>query len=308
VVDFLATESHYDDHLRPVYDELAPGDRGRWLTNPADVNGLTVVSSYGDQRDTAPHPVIRFEHGAGFSFNGDPKSAGHPSYAGGRRAERAIGFIVPNRWAADRWQTAYPHAEVRIVGCPKLDRLVRLPPPANPNPVVAVSFHWPCKVAPETGTAVYEYVNELRRLTKRHRIIGHAHPRLAARLAAWYRKAGIEPVATFEEVCARADLYCTDASSTLYEFAALDRPVVVLNSGHYRRDVNHGLRFWDHADVGIQVDRPADWLAAINLALTDPPAQAILRREAVAEVYPHIGQSSALAAQAIVEMSCAVPA
>jgi hypothetical protein len=308
VVDFLATQPHFADHLRPVWDALDPADRGMWLTDPADVNTTTVVASWGDHKTTDPHPTIRFEHGAGFSFNGDPKSAGHPSYAGGRGHERAIGFVVPNRWSADWWQHAYPHAEVRIVGCPKLDRLVRVPAPTNPNPVVAVSFHWPCKVAPETGTAVHEYVNELRRLTKRHHIIGHAHPRHAARLAAWYRKVGIEPVDTFEQVCERADLYVADATSTIYEFAALDRPVVVLNSGHYRRDIHHGLRFWDRADVGIQVDHPRDLHEAVDLALTDPPAQRTLRREAIAEVYPHLGVSSPLAAQAVVEMSCAVPA
>ena len=57
----------------------------------------------------------------------------------------------------------------------------------------------------------------------------------------------------FDEVMERSTLYICDNSSTLYEFASTGRPVVVLNAPWFRRDIEHGLRFWEHADVGVSV-------------------------------------------------------
>jgi len=81
-------------------------------------------------------------------------------------------------------------------------------------------------------------------------------------------------------------------NSTLYEFAATGRPVVVLNCPRYRRDVHHGLRFWDHIP-GIQCDTPEDLPGAIELALEDPPELREMREEAIAAVYPqHDGHAT----------------
>lgn len=117
---------------------------------------------------------------------------------------------------------------------------------------------------------------------------------------AWYRAQSIEFIPEFEDVVRRADIYVNDSSSTLYEFAATGRPVVTLNAPWYRRDVNHGLRFWEHADVGIQVDHPDDLETAILKTIAHPDRAA--RDVAVEAVYPHLGQSAARAATVLLNL------
>jgi UDP-N-acetylglucosamine:LPS N-acetylglucosamine transferase len=104
-------------------------------------------------------------------------------------------------------------------------------------------------------------------------VLGHGHPRIMERLLPIYDALDIEPVYDFEEVLERADCYVCDNSSTMFEFASTGRPVVVLNPPWYRREVNHGLRFWEAAGVGVNCDRPQDLAGAVATALQDPPPQ-----------------------------------
>ena len=98
----------------------------------------------------------------------------------------------------------------------------------------------------------------------------------------------------FEDVVRRADLYIADNTSTLFEFAALDRPVIVLNAPWYRRGVEHGLRFWEFADVGVQVDDPESLVDAIGRALEDRDGSR--RRSIVRALYANLGDATARAA------------
>jgi hypothetical protein len=102
-------------------------------------------------------------------------------------------------------------------------------------------------------------------------------------------------------VVERADVYLNDSSSTLYEFAATGRPVVVLNAPWYRPDIDHGLRFWEHADVGVQVGNPYALLEAVHEALQDGAGQQLLRQAAVDAVYPVQNGTSAAQAAALLD-------
>jgi hypothetical protein len=238
---------------------------------------MAFVASIGDTKIARRLGYRRFafiEHGAGQAYVGQAGPNGrNPSYAGGIDREDTELFLVPNEYSAQLWHAAYPDATVEIVGCPRLDTLpARQLDPIAPGTTIAVSFHWPAYVCPESGTSVGTFGPALADLAKRFHVIGHAHPKgdWPERMQRVYRKAGIEFVRDFDEVCRRADLYAVDNSSTLFEFAATGRPVVVLNGQDYRRNVHHGGRFWDWATVGLQVDDPARLGDTIEEALADP--------------------------------------
>ena len=324
IVDALATSSQYAEHLRPIWDALEPEERGLFLDRmPRRRKGETlpsgtvcIVSSYGDYKrvchtrlvansksasvlriDAPKVPVVLFEHGAGFTYLDNPRKPNWGgSYAGGPMRDHVSLFMCTNRWVQEANQRKQPDVPAPIVGCAKLDELVRIPKPENDHPVLAFSFHWECPVWPETKSAkphFQEGLVEFARWAKDEgiEVLGHGHPRVQTELRSLWRRLGWEFVPSFRAVCERADVYVCDTSSTIYEFAALDRPVVLLNAPWYRRDVHHGIRFWDAIDVGIQCDEPEDLQGAVQRALADTPLQRERRHAAVNEVYPYLGRS-----------------
>jgi hypothetical protein len=301
-VDFLASERHYVDHLLPVYAKLPDEVRGEFITGrwPANPGRLTVVSSFGDYR-RAVGPVVFMEHGAGFSYGN-----GHTSYAGSPDRERVVLFASPNEQVDSLNRAAHPHKKHAIVGAPKLDAWVRRGvKERGPRPTVAFSFHWNCLVVPETRSAFPVYKDQLERLLRfpgklQWDAVGHGHPRLWPEISKFWRRNKVKPEKEFNDVVTVADVYVIDTSSTLYEFAALDRPVVVLNAPYYRKNVNHGLRFWNRIP-GIQVDHPKDLKAAIDAAVFNDTFAAE-RKAATEFVYPYLGEAADRAAQAILEL------
>lgn len=310
-VDLFASERHFVDHLVPVWRALGPA-QGHFITaggavaqaalhgiqtTPAPGTDPILVASYGDLkkvRAAGRTRIALIEHGYGQSFSSD-----HPSYAGGRDREDVSLFLVPNEHSAQRNRAANGLARVEIVGCPKLDSLPAREPTGSPL-TVAISFHFDAhSVAPEaTGTLRY-YRSALTLLAQNYHTLGHGHPRALRAIERHYRRPGIELVPDFADVCRRADLYICDYSSTIYEFAHTGRPVVVLNAPHYRRTVNHGLRFWDTATVGVQVDHPQHLLPAIATALEDAPQQRQAREAALSAVYAYRSGGAQRAAAAL---------
>lgn len=279
----LASHPHYAAHLAPVA-RLLP-----------DLPDVAVVAGYPDVRAAYRQGfrrIVLMQHGAGQSYGND-----HPHYPGGRGNEAVGLFLVPNEHAAERWRARYPHARVEVVGCPRLDAL----PAREPGPpTVAVTFHWDAWVAPETRSAFAWFREALPGLARSFRVIGHGHPRRSD-LAAAYARMGIEWVPDFDEVCRRADLLVFDNTSAGFEFAATGRPVVVLNAPWYRRDADLGLRFWEAASVGLQVDRPELLAETVRCSLM-PSHEAELRRRreaALRHVYAYRSGAAQRAADAI---------
>jgi hypothetical protein len=87
----------------------------------------------------------------------------------------------------------------------------------------------------------------------------------------------------------------------MFEFAATGRPVVVLNAPPFRRNVEHGLRFWEAAGVGVNVERAAGLVDAVDAAVADAPQVRAAREAAVAVVYQPLRGGAALAARALLE-------
>lgn len=332
MIDFFTSQPHYVDHLVAVWWALPAEVRGVWVVPETLVkrlkkNGVRnlvaytddksriallkhrenpiAVASFGDLRDARRHPVpiAYFEHGAGQSYLGDGRP--HPSYAG---AEDRIGvgiFIVPGPAAARPNRERHPQIPCVEVGCPKLDhRHLAKRKPRGEKPVVALAFHWDCRVALETRTAFPDFRSAIPQLAAdgRYELLGHAHPRADKEVWKAYRDAGIEVVESLDEIFDRANLLIADNTSAIFEFASLGRPVVLLNAKAYRKHINHGLRFWSAAGVGIQVDTPDELLPAVEEALRDTAKQRAARKAGVAEAYAYTdGHAAERAAAALVE-------
>ena len=333
-IDFIAQDVHFLEHLAPIWWALDSGDRGTfyitenirafaawrglfpttvfsfdkhdYIDIPDDENPI-VMSAYRilDRlvaTESVRHHIPRFkiftEHGVGFSFS-DQNS----SYSGGTGERRHVNlFLAPNDYVAKRNLAVYPTIPNEIIGVPKMDKWDKHPFPRHDPPVICISFHWDCQVSPETTSAWLFYKNGLAELAKKYKMTGHGHPRVIKSLIPEYQRMGIEPVLDFEEVMERADIYINDSSSTLYEFAYTGKPVIVMNSPKYRRKVHHGLRFWDHADVGINVSGPDQLDQAIQDTLNNRNMhQVMLQEQAVNAVFPVRGIAAYTAAQAIMK-------
>jgi len=322
--DFWATEPHFIDHLAPLWHALDPERRGTFWTTPALVGHAATLGVEAKAADGIPRalrsgrwpivtaawgqagkalstrrPVVLLNHGSGQTFTG----VSHPSYSGGapELRRRIALFLEPGPHAAEATLASIPEARVVQVGPAKLDTWHTSPPkPAGERPVAAISFHWRCKVVAEAGTAFDYYRSALADLAAGPwELLGHGHPTLWNEIRPIYEELGIEPVRRFDDVLARADLYIADGTSTLYEFASTGRPVLCLNTPAYRRDVHHGLRFWD-AVPGLECDHPADLRSKVVEALEDPVEARVRRAHGVARAYVACdGQAAVRAAEAI---------
>jgi hypothetical protein len=315
MIDAIASERHFADHIAPIWLALSEEQRGTlYLRTPRPdlPNSVvaaapasrrpTLVASIGDLKRGRGRRNAIMEHGCGQSFGGDPRTAERGSYAGGAGRDAEL-FLHPGNHPAARDRARYPKARVEVVGCAKLDSLPRRD--RGEPPVVAVSFHWNCTICAETRPAWDVFRGHVAELSKSMQVIGHGHPRIIRRLAAMYKRLGIETVASFEEVCRRADVYVNDCSSTLFEFAATGRPVVVLNAKRYRRDIDHGLRFWEASGVGVNVEQGDDLREAVQRALEDAPELRAERERALDMVYAFRSGGAQRAADVLVDWACA---
>lgn len=327
VIDFYASHVHYLEHLAPIWRQLPPDVRGEFLAGAGltqdralvdygietsilrrqDRTGTraVVAASYGDFRAVGERPVIFLEHGAGQTY-GNPQHSSHP---GGKHRAGIIGYLAPNDTVAEANLTAYPTVPNFVVGIPKLDQWHANPPePWTPSsgrpPTIAVSFTWNRPHDPESKSAYPHYVRYLHRLARTFPgALAHGHPRIFPELVADYRRFGFQLAPRFSDVLDHADIYICDNSSTIYEFASTGRPVVVLNAPWYRRHIEHGLRFWEYADVGLQVDHPTDLIDTVHAALTDPTEVAERRETIINSVYSHIdGNAAKRSAEAIMAL------
>jgi len=309
-IDFTASDVHFVDHIQPVWAALKPSIRGTFYSSTSQAHeralsygiesvqgvpgfNITLASSFTDYKK-CQGPVILMEHGAGFSFSNN-----HPSYAGGSGKDRVVLFLHPNKTSQAKNKIAYPDVPSHVIGMPKLDLVKKR---AAKGRVVAISFHWDAKQSPEARTALQYYRPILRALAKNKdfTVIGHCHPRKGwpEKVKAIYRYAGIPFYPRFERVLEEADLYITDASSTGYEFAAAGRHAIYLNAPWYRKEINHGIRYWDYLP-GPMVDKPTELIPTILDVLDNPDKWEKQRQAAVRAVLPYKGTSSKRAATVI---------
>lgn len=312
------TQPHYTNHIAPIYLGLPEEVRGnfyarfaaadkavQWGITPArsrkfKQKEVVVVASFEDYRASAPASIIFVNHGIGQTYSGLDLG----SYTGGRGRERTILFLGPSRRDAMNSRATYPHIPAAAVGVPYLDRFAGRPKPEGR--FIAISSHVDVRVCAETRSAFPEFRDAIRNLalTQPGRIIGHAHPKAMRKLEPFWKTLPVMWEPDWLKVLDLASLYVSDNSSTLYEAAAIGMPVLCMNSKHYRRDVEHGLRFWE-AVPGLEVDLPAEFENSVNLAMADPPTLQERRARAVQEAYSGLvdGKATERAVQAILDIS-----
>ena len=284
MIGVYASEPHYRDNVMPV-----------WRALPDDLQGdgnTVIVSSYNDMRAMRGHDIIFMEHGSGQTYG-----SGLASYAGAEQREGVVLFLCPNVRVADLNLATHPDIPSVVVGTPKMDPWWGT---QGEDGVVGLAWHWDAMVVPETRTAFPHYASVLEDLRGEFEVIGTAHPRIADIIRPFYKQAGI-PFVSSDELYRRASVLVCDNTSLGWEFVALNRPVVWCNAPWYRKFVEHGMRFWEYADSGIQVDEPEDLVGAVFDAMHHDGLGA--RRAEIADllyIYRD-GTASRRAAAAIVE-------
>ena len=315
----VASFRHYAEHLAPIWRQLPDDVRGVFMVDsvrlesemreqgidavaPRRGSGRLIpdsdpvmIAGFRDLGWCGDRPVCLVEHGAGQTYVDSQIG----SYAGGRGRERIGLFLVPNDEVAASNLVRYPNVRSAVVGCPRLDDLFAVRSGGGP---VGVTFHWPCQISTEAGTARPEWWDEVKRLCRSGvDLVGHGHPRDWRRAEIRWRELGVRSERRWDRVVSDISVLVADNSSVMFEAAALGVPVVVLNSVWWRRDVEHGRRFWRDHRLGPVLWPGDDLLDGIRRAIAGENRTE--RVDAVRRVYgvlPGKGRkSSRLAAQEV---------
>lgn len=308
-VDVIASLPHYLEHMLPIYDRLPADMKGdihelKYPVDPPARHRIGMVAGWQDVQTLRPHHrMIYVEHGAGQVYTGDEKSALQPGYSasGGFRHGGVELFIAPSPTVASRWKTAPAHA----VGCPKLDQYVRMEPVRQQS--VCFAWHWDSGVSPEARTALPHYVAALPAVVARFQaagvtVYGHGHPRWEGSIDRVLADCGMTVLRSEREVFTKAAALIVDNSSIGMEFLALRRPVVWMNAPWYRRDIDHGGRFWTWTHGVPTVNSPDDLMAFPIESLFDGSEPTVATEHAVAATYGTVdGQAGQRAADLIAQ-------
>lgn len=321
MIDVYASQPHYWRHLEPIAERVAGRvfrPRAEWVPlsdrHPIgrDTSPVVLVAGYQDALavERLGRTPVLLEHGAGQTYL---DARWHPSYPGGQKRDAVGLFLCTNEGVAALNSEAYPDIPTAVVGSPYLDylegvRWSRIPSEVG-APVLGLAWHWPCRVSPEAGWAFPEWGGEtLRRLVEGWPgpVLGTSHPRALLHAARWYERAGVEVVPEWADMVRRVDVMSVDNSSVLFEAAALEIPVVLVNSARWRRDVDHGLRFWEWADIGPDVWPTGDpevdadaWSGAAWEAYDEQYRYEGYASDMAAVLYPHRGSAVDVAVDAL---------
>jgi hypothetical protein len=281
----VASETHYVDHIAPVFHAVRPSVRGSlvamdrlhgdpWpameramgrgvpaypvpgLATPkagVPAMGRSAILLVASQRDklgamTLAKNVVRMEHGSFEAYRG----VTNPSFIGPDSHVGCVGALVPTMAAGQRLKQFFA-GPICSIGCPKLESAThRSPPPPGERPRVCLTFRYPGGegVALELGSGWPAFQPALEELLKANvEVRVHAHPRAWERLpdlVAFLQKHDVPVMLEFEDVLAWADVFLVDNSSVALEWLAVrGKGLVLMDAPAYRRFISHSLRFWE---------------------------------------------------------------
>lgn len=257
-VHLFATERHYERHVRAVWRHLPDELRGLEITGRAATersipgHDYFMIGGFNDIDRVQRHRIIYVEHGAGQSYNGAGVHRLTEAYAhaNSTHPQRVMAYISPRLSMAEAWgRPAF------AAGVPALDGHVRT---KRWLTKAAITFHWDARIGvPEARSARGHWIDHLHSIVQWLRdydfeVIGHRHPRDRDAPQIW-ENLGVRYEPDVDQVLREASLVIADNTSVMYEAAALEIPVLALNAPWYRRNVDHGLRFWE-AVPGMAID------------------------------------------------------
>jgi hypothetical protein len=258
-----ASAPHYGEHIDAIWTRLPESLRGQrqiaagnWNERGVDLDDLVMVAAFNDIDRVPNRRLVYVEHGAGQRYVDAPKRIAR-GYHGGAHPQRVVGYLGPRQAVIDAWDRPG-----FACGAPICDPHALF---GEPN-VIAFAWHWDAaSVAPEARTAYPHYADRLPEIIAALRsngweVLGTLHPKFKTR--SLWRNLGVTEVSAYE-VRQRACLLIADNTSLIYEMMYLGRSVITLNAPWYRRDVEHGLRFWRHAPA-TQIDEPEQLLERVS--------------------------------------------
>ena len=215
-----------------------------------------------------------------------------------RASARTFDFVCVGD---DEPLAAYEEAGARPLeywrtGYPQLDPLFRRDPapalpldPSRRTVLYAPTWNLGLTSAAMLGARLVELIRAgapgANVIIKPHPVIGDWRPRWMAQWARLAeRERGVLLVqdthADVTRYMLAADLLISDASSAIFEFLALDRPVVLVTNPRHRHDPAYepGSIVWGWRDLGEEVHDAARLPAAVAEALRAPDARAERRR------------------------------
>ena len=304
-VAFFAHLPFHRPILEPVHDAIGPraerlftADRARIAAFAPDVVVMASHAGLEYMRTHVPRAhAVNVRHG----MIGKRLISRMPARASARRFDfvcvghqsTLAGYEEGGARPRAYWQTGYP----------QIDPLFRRdPPPALPldadRPTVLYAPTW--NLGLTSATMLGDRVVELIRagipganvIVKPHPVIGEWHPRWMSR---WARLAAREHhvlliADTHADVVPymlAADVLVSDASSVIFEFLALDRPMVLVTNPRHRADPAYAPDdiVWRWRDVGEEVHATAELPGALATALAAPERHADPRREYASRLF-----------------------
>lgn len=267
-VHIVARAPHLASHMDAIWFHLPDELRGDRIVDTHarapkhwDHRDVVMVAGYPDIFATGDRRTIYVEHGAGQSYVQADKMGAKNYFHGGEHPEFVIGYIGPRQSVIDAW--AKPGFAAGAPICDPYELFA-------PDQVAVITFHNnppAARYVPEMGTAFEHYRDRMGAIVgalrnQGYEVLGHRHPRFNHMRGYWEREHGIRE-STAHEVRERAQLLICDNSSFAYEMMYLGRDCISMNAPWYRRDVEHGQRFWSHVP-GVQVNDADELIEVIG--------------------------------------------
>ena len=179
------------------------------------------------------------------------------------------------------WPTGYPPLDPIF----RDDKPPRLPlDPSRPTVLYAPTWNLGLTSATMLGERLVDLVRaqapDVNVLIKPHPVIGDWRPRWMdawARLEARHPRVHLvrDTHAAVAPYLLASQVLISDASSVVFEFAALDRPIVLVTNPRHAADPAWASDdiVWSWRDIGHEIHSPDELPAAVALALRDPDAR-----------------------------------